>query len=205
MKIKQFVLSEFGVNCYLLIENNEAILIDVSFNPDSIEQYINENNIKLRAILLTHAHLDHIAGIDQIRGKFGAPVYIHKNEEKWLTDPSLNGSRIITFYGEIKCQPADYLIDGEDILNIDGFEVKVIHTPGHSPGGTSYYINDLLFTGDTLFYSSVGRTDLYGGDSKQLVKSIQEKLFLLPDDTKVFPGHGEKTTIDYEKKNNPYL
>lgn len=205
MKLKQFVIGEIEVNCYLLMEKNQAILIDVSFNPSSIEDYIIKNNIELKAILLTHAHLDHIGGLEQMRNKFSAPVYVHKSEEKWLTDPSLNGSKSITYFGDIKCEPADIVLKEEGILHIADFEVEVIHTPGHTPGGISYYINEKLFSGDTLFKSSIGRTDLYGGDSKQLVKSIKDKLFSLNDETIVYPGHGEKTTISYEKRNNPYL
>ena len=110
-----------------------------------------------------------------------------------------------SFYGEVKCKPADYLLTEEKLIKVSNFDVQIIHTPGHTPGGISYYIKPLLFSGDTLFNSSVGRTDLFGGNQQLLVESIKSKLFSLPDDTIVYSGHGEKTSIKNEKRFNPYV
>lgn len=205
MQIKTFVLSDFAVNSYLVIQNNDAILIDVGFDPQPIEEYIIANILNLKAIFLTHAHLDHIGGVDYLREKFNVPLYIHENEKDWLKDPKLNGSFDYPFFGEVKAKPAEVLLREEKEIQLGNFNIGIIFTPGHTPGGISYYINGSLFTGDTLFYNSIGRTDLYGGNHKQLIGMITNKLLILPDNTKVYPGHGERTTIKEEKKNNPFL
>ncbi|GBF12616.1 MBL fold metallo-hydrolase [Tepidibacillus infernus] len=205
MQIERFILGDFQMNSYLLIEGKDAILIDVGFDPFSIEKFIKEKELTLKAILLTHAHLDHIGGLEQIRERFKVPVYLHQEEKEWLSSPQLNGSEIFPFFGEVKCKPADVLLCDLDSLEIESFFIEVIHTPGHTPGGISYYLKPFLFSGDTLFKESIGRTDLKGGNYDQLLKSIHEKLFTLPDETVVYPGHGEKTTIRFEKELNPYV
>lgn len=205
MKIKKFVLSEMGVNCYLISKNSDAILIDASFNPSIIEEYIDSNNFNLKGILLTHAHFDHIGGLEQIRNKYKASVYVHEKERDWLTNPSLNGSDSFPYFGNVTSRPSENLISKENILEIDDFHIKVIHTPGHTPGSITYKINNWLFTGDTLFNHSIGRTDFVGGNQVQLINSIKKKIFIFTDKTIVLPGHGEQTTIGEEKKNNPFL
>ncbi len=205
MKIKRFILSDMGVNCYLISNNSDAILIDVGFNPTIIEEYIDSNNLNLLAILLTHAHFDHIGGLEQIRSKYKAPVYVHEKEQDWLTNPALNGSETFSYFGKVTSKPSENIIKEENILNIDDFHIKVIHTPGHTPGSVTYKINNWLFTGDTLFNRSIGRTDFAGGNHVQLINSIKKKIFLLTDKSIVFPGHGEQTTVGEEKKNNPFL
>ncbi|OEF99287.1 hypothetical protein BHF71_09190 [Vulcanibacillus modesticaldus] len=205
MEIKRFVLGEFAVNSYLLIKNQTGVLIDVGFSPKMIEEYIEKEKIRLKAILLTHTHLDHIGGVEGIREKFDVPVYVHTDENKWLSDPALNGSEHFPFYGKVIVNPADNLIGYDSEIKIADFKIKAIHTPGHTPGGITYYIKPYLFSGDTLFENSIGRTDLYGGDFDQLLNSIKEKLFVLPDDTIVFPGHGNETSIGKEKNSNPFI
>lgn len=205
MRIKPFVLSEFEVNNYLLIEGKNAVLIDAGFKPEKIESYIIQNQLHLQAILLTHTHLDHIGGLESIRRRFNAPVYVHKKEKQWLSNPQLNGSDAFPYFGQVVCQPAEIMIENDGFLDIGDFHFNLFHTPGHTPGGVSYLINDWLFTGDTLFYRSIGRTDLYGGDQFQLLETIQKKLLSLPEDIAVFPGHGKETTIGEEKKLNPFL
>ncbi len=203
--MKRFVLSDMGVNCYLISKNNDAILIDAGFKPDIIEEYIDNNGLNLKAILLTHAHFDHIAGLEQIRNKYNAPVYVHVKEKDWLHDPTLNGSESFSYYGIITSKPTGNLIDKDEFLDIDNFQIKAIHTPGHTPGGLTYKIDNWLFTGDTLFKNSIGRTDFVGGNHVQLINSIKKKIFLFTDKTIVLPGHGEQTTIGEEKMNNPFL
>lgn len=205
MKIERFVLGDFEVNSYLIINNKEAVLIDVGFEPDVIAEYIITNNLELKAILLTHAHLDHIGGLEEIRNRFNVDVYIHKNEVEWLENPILNGSKDFPFFGEVKCKPTDNLLTDNEELVFGEVKVKVIFTPGHTPGGVSYLINKWLFTGDTLFNNSIGRTDLWGGNYKQLIDSIKNRLLKLSNEVVVYPGHGEKTSIKNEKVTNPFI
>lgn len=205
MKIERFVLGDFEVNSYLIINNKEAVLIDVGFEPDVITEYIMTNNLELKAILLTHAHLDHIGGLEEIRERFNVDVYIHRNEAEWLVNPSFNGSKDFPFFGEVMCKPTNNLLTDNDELLFGDTKIKVIHTPGHTPGGVSYLINRWLFTGDTLFNNSIGRTDLWGGNYKQLIDSIKNKIFKLSNEVIVYPGHGEKTSIKNEKVTNPFI
>lgn len=205
MRIKQFVLGDFEVNSYLIINNNEAVLIDIGFKPSVIEEYIITNNLELKAILLTHAHLDHIGGLEEIRERFNVDVYIHKNEADWLVNPTFNGSKDFPYFGEVKCKPTNNLLNDDEELIFGDIKIKTIFTPGHTPGGVSYLINKWLFTGDTLFNNSIGRTDLWGGNYNQLIDSVKNRLLKLSNEVVVYPGHGEKTTIKNEKATNPFI
>lgn len=205
MKIERFVLGDFAVNSYLIINDKEAVLIDVGFEPDVIAEYLIANNLELKAILLTHAHLDHIGGLEEIRDRFNVDVYIHKNEAEWLGNPVLNGSKDFPLFGEVKCKPTNKLISDNEELVFGEIKIKAIFTPGHTPGGVSYLINKWLFTGDTLFNNSIGRTDLWGGNFKQLIDSIKNRLLKLSNEVAVYPGHGEKTSIKNEKITNPFI
>ena len=201
-----YFLSGFAMNSYLLINGNSAVLIDVGFSPEEIIEYLQANDLELKAILLTHAHLDHIGGIDEVREVFDVPLFLHQLEKSWLSDPVLNGSEFLPHFGKVTCKPTTIeLLSGDTVLEIDDFSFTVIHTPGHTPGGLCYLVNSWLFTGDSLFNRSIGRTDMLGGDSKSLLKSIKDKLFSLPNRVNVYPGHGEKTTIGEEKRLNPFV
>jgi len=205
MKIERFVLGDFQVNSYLIINAKEAVLIDVGFSPDAIVEYIEKNKIELKAILLTHAHLDHIGGLEKIRDRFNVDVYLHKNEAEWLVNSTYNGSKDFPFFGEVICKPTNKLLTDNEELIFGDIKVKAIFTPGHTPGGVSYLINKWLFSGDTLFNNSIGRTDLWGGNYKQLIDSIKNGLFRLSNEVLVYPGHGEKTSIKNEKATNPFI
>ncbi|MBP3462765.1 MAG: MBL fold metallo-hydrolase [Tyzzerella sp.] len=206
MKIEKFVLGSMVTNCYLLIneETKELVIIDPATCPDYVVSHVKSNGYIPRAIFLTHAHFDHVMGIDGWVKEFGIPVYLHEDEKKILEDPELNLSGVFGAsysYSDVKC-----LRDGQE-LEVAGFVFKVIHTPGHTCGGCCYYCEaeDILISGDTLFYQSVGRSDFPTGSMGTLVRSIKEKLFCLPEDVMVYPGHNDATCIADEKKYNPFV
>ncbi|WNR45193.1 MBL fold metallo-hydrolase [Paenibacillus roseipurpureus] len=206
INIQSFVLGPVQTNAYLLSnpETNQGIIIDPGMNPKSLIKKIADMDIV--AILLTHAHFDHIGGVDEIRKLKGCPVYIHDLEADWLTNPKKNGSaRWPDLGAPIVTDPAEFALDEGQTLEFLGIQLKVFHTPGHSPGSVSFLYDNHLFGGDVLFKLSVGRTDLLGGDHNTLLDSIQDKLFLLDDEVIVYPGHGAKTTIGFERENNPYV
>ena len=204
---KRVPLGPLQTNCYLYAQpNGECLIIDPGEEAEKLIQIIREKKWKPIAILLTHAHFDHIGAVDRTREAFEIPVYIHKKEAEWLTNPALNGSQFFQL-GEIKANPAENLISEEGVLKIGEFSLKLLFTPGHSPGSISYYDEDeaLVFSGDALFQMSIGRTDLPGGNHHQLMKSIHEKLCTLPKETLCLPGHGPETIIEDEMKHNPFL
>ncbi|WP_103107707.1 MBL fold metallo-hydrolase [Brevibacillus reuszeri] len=205
LTIQAFALGGFQTNAYVITNpnTNETIVIDPGMEPASLLQALAGKQVV--AILLTHAHLDHIGGLNQVRELTKAPVYIHPLEQEWLTNPDLNGSSRWNLPQPIVCERAEYELRDEQILELAGFTIRVLHTPGHSPGSCSFVIGQHCFGGDVLFAQSIGRTDLPGGDYETLMMSIQDKLFELDDETIVYPGHGPKTTIDHEKTFNPFV
>lgn len=206
MKIERFVTGMISTNCYLAIneEMKQAIIVDPAACPKNMLDYIQEQELEIVGILLTHGHFDHIMGIDGFLEIFNVPVYVHEAEEETMNDPALNLSASYTS-GYVYSK-AQYLRDGQK-LQLAGMEFQVIHTPGHTPGGCCYYVEeaDVLFSGDTLFQCSIGRTDFPNSSTAKLVHSVREKLFLLPDETKVYPGHMGESMIGYEKIHNPYV
>ena len=206
MKIETFVIGVMRTNCYLLIneDTKEAVVIDPGASPDYFLNHIKEQGLDLKAILLTHGHFDHILGLPSFLQEFDVPVYAHEKEVSLLADATLNISK--AYKKEYAFTDAIALKDG-DMLEIGGMCYKVIHTPGHTGGGVCYYAEDekKLFSGDTLFLGSVGRTDLPTSDEAALKHSVREKLLVLPEDVDVYPGHADATTIAYERKYNPYV
>ena len=206
IKIESRVLGPVGTNCYLIInkENNESIIIDPADSPESIYDMVVRSGSKPQAILLTHGHFDHAMAAQEVAEQYGIKIYAHETEKETLETPQINLSgmigRTLPFHADC------YVKDGE-ILNLAGFEIRVLHTPGHTQGGVCYYIEEekALFSGDTLFCQSVGRTDFPTGKSSTLIHSIQDKLMPLPDDTMVYTGHEDMTTIGMERKYNPFL
>ena len=199
-------LGMVATNCYLIInkENKEALLVDPADNALRISNVIEENSCTLKAILLTHGHFDHIMALNDLKKRYNVPVYAHEEEEDVLKQSSLNLSGSI---GQIYTTQADvYVKDGEH-LKLAGLDVIVLYTPGHTKGGVCYYFPEekVLMSGDTLFHCSIGRTDFPTGSMSQLVRSVKEQLFVLPDDVQVYPGHDSVTSIGYEKQYNPFF
>lgn len=206
MKIKTIVVGAVSTNCYVAYhdETKEAFIIDPGEGAKQIEEYIQKNDLKPKAILLTHAHFDHIGAVKPISERYGLPVYMSEEEVSVAENPGLNLSVMLgVSYG---LTPTHTLKDG-DKLTVAGFEITAILTPGHTKGGTCFYIEKeaVLFSGDTLFYESIGRTDFPGGHLGQLIKGIREKLFILPDNVMVYPGHDMPTDIGHEKQYNLFL
>lgn len=193
-------------NCYILADpgTKEALVVDPGAEPDRILARL--AGLQVVRILLTHAHYDHIGALDEVRNKTGAPAFIHRAEAEWLVDPRLNGSLTPWSLGKaVRCAPADGYLDEGQAIDFSTIRLTVAHTPGHSPGGVSFIGPDFVLTGDALFRGSIGRTDLPGGDHRQLLTSIRKHLLTLADSTVVFPGHGPTTTIGDERRTNPFL
>lgn len=204
LNIHTFVLGMFQENCYLLVDDatKQAVIIDPGQDPDEVIDAI--EGLDVVGIWITHAHLDHIAGLGEVKEAApNAKVLIHEVEKDWLTDPALNGSaRYPEYIDPIDGPGADALIQHGDTLTIGEHKLEVRFAPGHSPGHVVFVGDGFVLAGDTLFNNGIGRTDLPGGDMPQLIKSIREQLYTLPEDTVVYSGHGPTTTIGHERKTN---
>lgn len=208
--IESFTLGPFETNCYLVREAERsgarAWVVDVSFEPGEMIRRAKELGVRVEAIVLTHAHVDHIAGIPELLSEYpGTPIWIHEAEREWLGDPERNLSALMGLPVSVP-GAARLMKDGEEIA-IGDCRWTVLHTPGHSPGGIGLYHagSGALISGDALFAGSIGRTDFPGCDHQQLLRSIREKYYILPGETRVFPGHGAPTTIGRERKSNPFV
>lgn len=197
MIIKSIVAGMYEENCYLIMDETtkEIGIIDPGGQADLLEKNIKDLNGEPKFIILTHGHMDHVGAVVELKNKLNIPFYIHEKEEEYMEDGFVFGALP---------KASGYLKEG-DTLKLGENLIKVIETPGHTEGGICFLINDELFTGDTLFQGSVGRSDFPGGDGMLLVKNIKNKLLPLGDDVKVYPGHGYSSTIGYEKRNNPFL
>ena len=203
MRLQHFVLGELGVNTYLLWEETtrETVCLDPGGPPAEILPVLTGEKLKLKYILLTHGHYDHIAGVNELKAKTGALVAAHVAEAGLLANPALNLS---TMFGTEVVVKADQLLNDGDLLALGPQFLTVTHTPGHTPGSIILTASGLMFSGDTLFAGSVGRTDFPGGDPAALSNSLH-KLLALPGETRVFPGHGPATLLSREKEENPFL
>ncbi|MBD3168733.1 MAG: MBL fold metallo-hydrolase [candidate division Zixibacteria bacterium] len=195
----------FMANCYLVgCENTrKGIIIDPGDTGDFILSKIKENRLDIEKIVITHGHLDHIGALEYIRDLLGIPVCIHKDDAEMLTSPDRNLSAMTP--EPVKANPAEIVLDEGQYVEFGEKKLKVLHTPGHTPGGISLYGDGVVFTGDTIFLGSVGRTDFPYGDFEQLMQSIRDKIFTLPDETIIYSGHGPDTTVGQEKQYNPFV
>lgn len=208
LKLLQRVLGPVMTNCYILIDkyNKEAVIIDPADRADVLDKLLKEEGAELKAMLLTHAHFDHVSAVPELRKMYpDAEVIIGEGDQELLGNAMQNLSAVMGD-SPVTFAPDRTVSDGET-MEVLGHTVKCIEVPGHTKGGMCYYFEDLkvIFDGDTLFRGSVGRSDFPTGDEEALLRSISEKLFSLPDDTVVFPGHNEQTTIATEKKYNFYF
>ena len=199
-------MGSMGANCYLFacMETKKAVIIDPGADGKRIYRWVLEKGLKVDYILLTHGHVDHIGAVDELRELLGdVLVGVHAGDAEMLTDGKMNLS---SYFGHgLVLKKADILLQDGQELTIGKERINVISTPGHSPGGVCFLCSEGLFSGDTLFAGSIGRTDFPGGSMDQLLSGVKKKLLVLPEDTRVFPGHGEETSIKEEKRDNPFL
>lgn len=208
VRIEGITLGPFETNSYIVsVEGGTACwIVDPSFGPEPLIDRVRESGLKPTAVLLTHAHADHIAGVDEVLEAFpGTPVVVHEAERRWLADPMLNLGMLGGF--EVTAQGPTRTYGEGDTLELEGSRWTILHTPGHSPGGVTLYHapSKVAIVGDTLFFGSVGRSDFPGSDPRTLAASIREKLYRLPDETTIYPGHGPASSIGAEKRTNPFV
>ncbi|MGL4873493.1 MAG: MBL fold metallo-hydrolase [Clostridium sp.] len=198
MQIEKIITGLYEENTYLLIDENTkaCAIVDPGDEGERIIEKIENLQINPKYIILTHAHFDHVGAVDGLMKKYSIPFYMHKNEEEYVEKDS-------TVFGNLK--KTDRFVNEGDEIALGNTVIKVIHTPGHTKGGVCYLADSKLISGDTLFNGSVGRADFPGGNMSELLSGINEKLFVLDSNIEVYPGHGPKTTIGYEKNNNPFF
>lgn len=206
MIIKTFVEGPIDANNYLLIDedSNDAVLIDCSDARPEVLDEIKNLGVNLKYILLTHGHFDHILGVSKFKETFGVDAYVSE-DDMYQVEAAPKMMQFFAGMNPVEISGLNHFIKDGDEFFIGNLKIKAIATPGHTEGGMCYLVDNKLFSGDTLFQNSVGRSDLPGGNLKKLVNSVRDVLFTLPESTEVFPGHGAKTTIGYEKKYNDIL
>jgi glyoxylase-like metal-dependent hydrolase (beta-lactamase superfamily II) len=199
--VKTFVLGELSNNCYVVFdkEARKGFIVDAPQGIEAVTAFIREEQLEISFLILTHAHFDHIVGLNGIK----APFYVHEKDSTLLKNASLNGSFFFQPRVVINKEPA--ILKDKACLYCGNHKLEVIHTPGHTPGSISLYFENSLFSGDTIFSNSIGRTDIPLASHAQLLKSIKERILILPKDTVIYPGHGSSTTVGEELKSNPFL
>lgn len=205
MDYETIIVGPLETNCYLVScpETSECAIVDPGAEPEAIFRWIVEKSLKPIVILNTHGHIDHIGANKDIKEKFDIPLYIHSDDSSMLK--SVLQSEMGLFLGAKESPPADHFFEDGEEINIGKSSLKVIHTPGHSPGSVSFLGDGFLLSGDTLFFGGVGRTDLPGGSWQELVDSIKNKILTMPEEMIVLPGHGPHTSVGQEKRSNPFI
>ena len=206
LTIKTFCLGDWMTNCYVVSVGKACWIVDAGFYPDELLAYVGEAGLTVEKVVLTHAHVDHIAGLSLVREAYpDVPIMIHEAEQAFLTTPELNLS--VALPDPVIAPTATDVFRHGDTLTLGGIDFNIRHTPGHSPGGVCLYQqeNSVALVGDTLFAGSIGRYDFPTSDGQALLRGIREQLLTLPDKVRVLPGHGPETTIGRERVSNPYL
>jgi glyoxylase-like metal-dependent hydrolase (beta-lactamase superfamily II) len=209
VQIDCLALGDFETNCYVVRSSaaeKSCLIIDPGFSAEPLIEFLRENSLRPQRVLLTHGHCDHIAGLALLYEEYNPlPVCISSQDASMLTDDMQNLSMMMGLSLQLK--PADERINSGDTITLGSLSFTVLPTPGHTPGGVSFYNaeNGVVFTGDALFAGSIGRDDFPGGDRQILLDGIRKQLFILPDETRAYPGHGPQTTVGIEKRSNPFL
>lgn len=203
MQVAVFPLGPLHTNCYVIHRGQEAVVVDPGGSPEDVEQFLDQNNLTLTHILCSHLHFDHTYGIAALQQKYN-PLTLASEADRYMLDSELGRGGI---WGLPLVAPYDFTPAVPGTIQLLGTECRILPTPGHTPGGLSYYIADMkaVFSGDELFFRSVGRSDFPGGNHEVLVEAIHSRLFTLPDETRVYAGHGDATTIGDEKLHNPHV
>lgn len=204
MFLRRMEVGSFAANCYLVAcdETREGVIIDPGAEAKNILGMVEKEKISVKHIINTHGHVDHVGANEEVRLALDAPILIHEADGEMCKKPHAS---LAAFVGKVKLAEPDLLLKDGDRIKAGTLEFEVIETPGHTKGSVSLLVNGVLFTGDTLFAGSIGRTDLPGGSFDEIIRSIKEKLLVFPDETVVYPGHGPESTIGDEKKYNPFL
>jgi hydroxyacylglutathione hydrolase len=206
-QIEGLALGPFETNCFIIYEatGGPCWIIDAGFDPAPLASRVEQLELKPSRLILTHAHADHIAGVNEVLARFPCELLIHEAEEEWLTDPALNLSGGMGF--PITTRPADRLLKGGETLELGSLSWQVLNTPGHSPGGITLYCQSAAaaIVGDALFAGSIGRTDFPTSNFETLAQAIRTQLYTLPEQTRIYPGHGPTSTIGREKMSNPFV
>lgn len=203
--VKKIITGFLQENCYIVSNGHNALIIDPGADAQKIIQYIHDEQLVPRAILLTHGHFDHIGAVNALKETFAIPVFMSEKEADWLEDPEKNLSNTFSPH-PVYADKAEFNLDVQNCDRCLGdIHFTMIPTPGHSEGSISFLFDDFIIVGDTLFYESIGRSDFPTGDANTLLNTIRQKFMTLPDDIIVYPGHGQATTIGHERQHNPYL
>ncbi len=204
MKIETVPVGPLETNAYIVAADGDgsAVVIDPGDDGGRILAVAEAAGLTIEKIILTHGHWDHIGAVAELVDATGAEVYVHEDDADSLTDPDKNLSGLVFDRRESR---ADHMVTEGETIAVGGLEFRVVHTPGHTPGGMSLLAEGNLFCGDLVFYNSIGRTDLPGGDQARMHESVHSKVMTLPDETNIFPGHGPATTVGRERAENPYL
>ncbi len=205
MQVESLIVGPVQTNCYIVAcpKTKSGVVIDPGDDAEKIFEIIHANDLQIHYILLTHAHFDHVGAASAVKSRFDVPVCLHRDEKPVLD--SIDQQTAMFGLPPAPSFSVDRWLNGGDELECRDLNIRVLETPGHTPGGISYYLDSSVFVGDALFSRGIGRTDLPGGDFSRLIAGIRQELFTLPDETKVFPGHGPSTTIGEEKESNPFL
>lgn len=207
MKVYPLGLGMYGTNCYILSFEGRAVIIDPAENPERIFQHLNANNLEPEAIFITHGHFDHIGAVNEVATKFNIPVYAHQKEQEYFEKAEINQSTMLRKLLRLKSDLQYRYVEDNEVIKCLGTEAVAKHVPGHTPGSLCYYFakEQVVFTGDTLFKGSIGRTDFKYGNHQQLISALKEKILTLPPETIVYPGHNSCTTILDELNKNPFF